>query len=169
MKSPNKSNKKTTVFRVFILLIVIFFVYRTMNGSVPEKPPENASTTEYLSSAFKAYRAENYKTAIAYYTKVISSNPKTADLLEAYQMRGKCYGYSKQFEQSLTDFKEAARIDPQSASNQTNLGHAYYDLGQYSEALRCYDEALRIDPGHGSAKFQREETLKQIERLRGRS
>ncbi|MBX9877518.1 MAG: tetratricopeptide repeat protein [Candidatus Obscuribacterales bacterium] len=47
--------------------------------------------------------------------------------------------------------------------------HAYYDLGQYSEALRCYDVALRIDPRHGSAKFQREETLKQIERLRGRS
>jgi len=61
-------------------------------------------------------------------------------------------------------YREAIRLDPQSAVAHNNLGRAYEGLGRAEDAERLFARALRIDPEHKRALAN----LERLLRLRSR-
>ena len=49
------------------------------------------------------------------------------------------------------EFQEAARLRPEDADVQTNLGILLATRGDLPAAIRAFEAALRLDPNHGSA------------------
>lgn len=52
------------------------------------------------------------------------------------------------YDEAITAYRKAIRIDPSSADAHNRLGAVYAQLGRWSEAVREGEETLRIDPNH---------------------
>jgi len=59
------------------------------------------------------------------------------------------------FEEAITDYDEAIRLDPQLALAYYNRGVAYQSMGQPQRAIQDYDEAIRLDPQYAPAYVNR--------------
>ena len=57
------------------------------------------------------------------------------------------------FDESVAEFDEAIRLDPQHAGAYMGRGFSHADLGQFQRAIQDYDEAIRLDlrPGNWQA------------------
>jgi tetratricopeptide (TPR) repeat protein len=53
--------------------------------------------------------------------------------------------------QAVAHFRESARLQPQSAAAQYNLGTALMQLGDHDAAIRHFEHALQLDPGYVAA------------------
>lgn len=53
--------------------------------------------------------------------------------------------------QAVAHFRESARLQPQSAAAQYNLGTTLLQLGDHEAAIRHLEHALRLDPGYARA------------------
>ncbi|MBM3773265.1 MAG: tetratricopeptide repeat protein [Acidimicrobiia bacterium] len=53
--------------------------------------------------------------------------------------------------EAVAHFRESARLRPESAAAQYNLGTTLTQLGDYEEAIRHLEHALRLDPGYVAA------------------
>jgi len=51
-----------------------------------------------------------------------------------------------QYEEAVTQYSEALRLDPNLAKAHNNLGNAFLAQGKYEEAVNQYNEALRLNP-----------------------
>lgn len=47
---------------------------------------------------------------------------------------------------NLPALEEMSQKDPQNAEYKTEIGNAYYDMGQYSKAIDAYQESLKLRP-----------------------
>lgn len=65
---------------------------------------------------------------------------------------------------ALAEFREAIRLQPDSAEAQANTGIALERLGRPVEAEGCYREALRLDPGLAAAWYDLGQLLLQSRR-----
>ena len=52
-----------------------------------------------------------------------------------------------EFEKSLKDFKNAAKLNPQLFQAYNGMGYAYRKTGDYAKALEMYDQAIKMAPG----------------------
>jgi tetratricopeptide (TPR) repeat protein len=52
-----------------------------------------------------------------------------------------------EFEKSLKDFKNAAKLNPQLFQAYNGMGYAYRKTGDYAQALAMYDQAIKMAPG----------------------
>jgi Flp pilus assembly protein TadD len=59
---------------------------------------------------------------------------------------GIAYGNFKQYEQAISAFREAVRIEPEKASVWYNLGEAYSRYGQQDKVLEIYQTLHKLDP-----------------------
>ena len=66
--------------------------------------------------------------------------------------------------EAVAHFRESARLQPESASAQYNLGTTLTQMGDYEEAIHCLEHALRLDPGYVRAR----NSLGAALRLQGR-
>jgi cytochrome c-type biogenesis protein CcmH/NrfG len=48
--------------------------------------------------------------------------------------------------QQLTALLQATRTTPDNVKAWTQLGHLYFDTGQYEKAIQAYDKSLELDP-----------------------
>ena len=55
----------------------------------------------------------------------------------------------KKYEEAITYFNEAIKLDPNNGLYWGNKGFALYLLKKYVEAITCYDEAIKLDPNNG--------------------
>jgi len=52
-----------------------------------------------------------------------------------------------EYEKSLKDFKNAAKLNPQLFQAYNGMGYAYRKTGDYAKALEMYDQAIKMAPG----------------------
>ncbi len=93
-----------------------------------------------------------------------SSTPRRVDEAQAQALRaaaekspsdpaprielGSLYFDAERFADAVTWYQEALKINPKSADVSTDLGVAFYYLGQPDRALQQFDDSLKIDPKH---------------------
>lgn len=84
--------------------------------------------------------------------------PETvSDIIE----RGNYYFSNKMYQEAISEFTEAIRLDPGNANTYSNLGNVYDSMGNYDMAVTFFLEALKLNPdldeahsGFGSVYFQ---------------
>ncbi len=52
----------------------------------------------------------------------------------------------------LTELEKMSEGDPGNADYKTQIGNAYYDLGQYQKAAEAYEASLRLRPGDAAVE-----------------
>ncbi len=61
----------------------------------------------------------------------------------------------ERYQEALSAFNEAIRLDPQDALAYNGKANALHYLRQYQEALSAFNEAIRLDPQEISAHFNK--------------
>ncbi len=82
-----------------------------------------------------------------------SSPQKQTELgdAEAYCNRGVVYAKKGQYDQAISDFTRALKINPKLADAYNNWGAAYAEKGQYDQAISDCTKALEINPNFAEA------------------
>jgi len=70
----------------------------------------------------------------------------------------------ERYQEALSAFNEAIRLDPQEISAHFNKGNLLYDRGQYKEAIQEYDIALRLNPQDPNIAQNRNLALKKLKK-----
>ena len=88
-------------------------------------------------------RFKNYDSAIFYYNRSITVNPKYALSLRniAY-----VYGELHQDDKALEIYKHAIDIDSTDENTWNSIGYFYYTKKNYTDAIRCFKKAIAINP-----------------------
>ncbi len=68
------------------------------------------------------------------------------------------------YEEALTAYEQAIRLDPNDAAAHINKGNALRNLKRYKEALSAYDQAIRLNPNYAAAYYNKGVTLRSLKR-----
>lgn len=117
------------------------------NTSVEVSPEDKAQAEKFKNEGNSHLHAENYKEAIACYTRAISLDPKNAVY---YCNRAAAFTKMSNHYSAIEDCKTALRIDPDYSKAYSRLGLAYSCLNQNREALESYKKALELEPQNES-------------------
>ena len=105
-----------------------------------------------LSANFKKaeakFRAQEYTSAIEYYTKDLTDNPEN---LNAYYRRGFTYGMLGNHKAAIRDYSIIVRKDPDYVWAYISRGSSRNKLKLYEEALLDFDKAIELDPKNQEA------------------
>src|SRR5260221_233577 len=72
----------------------------------------------------------------------------------------------KQYEEALTAYEQAVRLDPNDADAYNGKGISLYNLRRYEEALTAYDQAIHLDPNDAVAYHNKGFALEQLGKQR---
>jgi tetratricopeptide (TPR) repeat protein len=86
---------------------------------------------------------EEPELAVAYFTEAIGAEQEFA---QAYNLRGRCLKYLRDFKAALADFRKAVQINPDFGEAWRNIGNAYLYLGNYEEMIPAFDRAVDLMP-----------------------
>jgi tetratricopeptide (TPR) repeat protein len=86
--------------------------------------------------------------------EAIRLDPNLADAYFWSLKAGALYKQGK-YNEAITAYDEAIRLDPNRALVWNNKGTALSELGKYDEAIEAYDEAIRLDPNLAIARNSR--------------
>ncbi|HPI79980.1 MAG TPA: tetratricopeptide repeat protein, partial [Cyclobacteriaceae bacterium] len=75
--------------------------------------------------------------------------------LQKFLAKGNIEGKNKNYDQGISYYQEAIRIDPCFTEGLNNLGTAYYKQDKYSQALKYYQDAIQCDPDFMPAFYNR--------------
>ncbi|MDR1137240.1 MAG: tetratricopeptide repeat protein [Synergistaceae bacterium] len=91
------------------------------------------------------YDVREYKVALAYFQKVIESEPENG---EAWDFAGWCHRYNGDWASALNAFAKAKELLPGELSKWVNVGEgeAYYGAGVYEKAVNAFAEAISLAP-----------------------
>jgi tetratricopeptide (TPR) repeat protein len=70
----------------------------------------------------------------------------------------------KRYEEALTAYEQAIRLDPNYALAYYNRGIALNELKRYEEALSAYEQAIRLNPNHADAYHGKGKDLNDLKR-----
>ncbi len=83
----------------------------------------------------KHFEGKNYERAAHYFSKIIRSGARYADVLN---MLGVIYHIDGKFNNAIESFEEALKINPNYTEANLNLAVLYNDLGEYKKAKGLY-------------------------------
>lgn len=114
----------------------------TAKGSQPK------DAKDYYNQGLARQNQEDFKGAIADFSKAIEFNPNYAD---AYYARG--YGYKKleNKEKAIADYSKVIAINPKGTVAYLGRAIAYYDQGKRKEAKADYDRAIELNSNYADA------------------
>jgi tetratricopeptide (TPR) repeat protein len=113
----------------------------------------------YAWIASQYYKQKQYDSAVAYYTKVITIDPKSAS---AYINRGYAYFQLQQKSLGVADLEKSAALDPKGIPARIYLMVTYWQDKQYDQAYDLAKAVLELDPTNEQAKAIR----KNVEAIR---
>ena len=76
---------------------------------------------------------------------------RTLSEAEERHANGVALGEQARWQEAISEFDEASRLDPQYAPAYLYRGGAYFRLGQFERAIQDYDEAVRLNPRFAEA------------------
>jgi len=88
----------------------------------------------------------NYAKAIEYYSLDIDKSPSYS----AYYNRGSAYSNLEKFNDAISDFTQAIKLEPDSAKAYYQRGCTYDNLKRYNESVKDYTEAIQLNPDFDS-------------------
>lgn len=92
----------------------------------------------YYDLGKKAYEDKKTDSALVYLENVIKEKQTFADV---YNMLGLLYYSKSRFEDAITAFKQALRLNPNYTEAGLNLTIVYNELGRYGESAGVYEKA----------------------------
>jgi len=125
-----KHNKVTTSFLLIVLLGVI-------------------GTLSFLTYQ----RCGVWKDNIILWSDVLKKYPTNVPI--AYNNRGNAYDDKEEYNQAISDYNQALKIEPDYADAYFNRGNTYYKKGEYEQALSDYNQVLNIDPNYAKVYTNR--------------
>jgi len=87
--------------------------------------------------------------AIAACTRAIEASARNKSLAMLYFNRGIEWNAKKNFDNAISDYSEAIKINPEYREAFNNRGNAYRNKRDYDLAIADYDSAIRIMPKRG--------------------
>ncbi|MGI4827086.1 MAG: tetratricopeptide repeat protein [Janthinobacterium lividum] len=102
------------------------------------------SALDFRSIAFDYVLLNDYTDADTWMTRSAQDNPKDG---ETWYAIGRIKYTENRFAESITSFKKALQLMPQSVKAEDNLGLAYEGLNQPDEAIAAYQQALAWQAG----------------------
>jgi tetratricopeptide (TPR) repeat protein len=91
------------------------------------------------------YDVREYKFALAYFQKVIESEPENG---KAWDFAGWCHRYNGDWESALAAFARARELLPREDAKWVHVGEGevYYGAGVYDKAVDAFAEAISLAP-----------------------
>ncbi len=94
---------------------------------------------------------KQYDEALKVFRSVIELQPAAEALVSAHDEIGSTYWEMGQFQDAVSAYKTALRIDPNDVDAHRELGLSYYRLSQYPNALAEVQQAIRLNPKNASS------------------
>lgn len=99
---------------------------------------------KYHEIAQQYYDADNFDTALIYYSKIINLN--SSDCL-SLKRRGKCYINLGLYIKAITDIEKVIKLDCEKLADAYNdIGFSLGNLEEYEKAIPYFNKAITIDP-----------------------
>jgi tetratricopeptide (TPR) repeat protein len=137
-----RSMQTTTFTIVFLLFAFGMGCDRPREQVRPTVVPAHQATTEQQLPYYYGL-IEEYKT-------ILAEDPNNLAGLIAL---AHAYAGSNQWDNAITLYEHAVRIDPHDADLHTDLGIAYRNVGQVDRALGEFRKAVDNNPMHQNARF----------------
>lgn len=93
-----------------------------------------------MESASKLFQATQYQASDKLYSSVIEIQPSA----RAFGNRSACRAKLGQFEEALSDAREALKLEPGNVKMLGRCGSALHGLKRYTEALDMYNQTLKL-------------------------
>ena len=113
-------------------------------SSVPAPPPGGGSSLPSMSPEERAVEAYKNGDEHRVKGKKLEEEAATKKGSDADKTSAKA---KSEYEKSLKDFKNAAKLNPQLFQAYNGMGYAYRKTGDYAKALEMYDQAIKMAPG----------------------
>jgi tetratricopeptide (TPR) repeat protein len=142
--SPNKLlGSKSHWLKVAVILLVAAIGAGVWFGAkyLPRKTVDNSAVL--MTQAKDCLDAKNFDCAIDSYTKLIVSQPQSA---EAYYSRGRAYNKKGDFDRGINDFNKAIELQPAYAEAYTYRGAANAVLRKFDDAIKDLTKAIEVNP-----------------------
>ena len=98
----------------------------------------------------------NPEAAITACTHIIDAKTGTPrELAIIYVRRGNAYNAKRNYDQAITDYSAAIKLDPKDKDAYVDRGDAYQAQGDHDKAIADENEAIRLDPKYKSAYVDR--------------
>jgi tetratricopeptide (TPR) repeat protein len=96
--------------------------------------------------------------------KIIKDLLFTRKTKEEWNKEGNTLYKLKRYEEALTAYEQAIRLDPNLAYVYNNKGKTLNELKRYEEALTAYKQAIRLDPNLAYVYNNKGKTLNELKR-----
>jgi Flp pilus assembly protein TadD len=111
----------------------------------PKEKPENPNVV----AGRKAIDANDFKAAVAHFTKAVQEIPNDAD---AQSMLGYSYRKLGTFDKSMEHYQKALKIDPNHRYAREYLGELYLDMNQPANAEKQLQALKKACPFFGKCE-----------------
>ena len=118
---------------------------------------DNTEVTQLMGDGVEAMNSEDYKTAIADFTKITQLAPAFA---EGWNKRATVLWMVGDYQGSLADVDKTLRLEPRHFGALSGLGMINADLDREEDAIAAFERVLAIDPNMPGV-VERIEELKQ--------
>lgn len=119
-----------------------------MTSSAPAMPPGPGTNAEPTPEQLRRM-AETQAGPVLEQLKTRPQDPKL--LAEA----GNIYYDAQQYRQAIDYYSRALQVEPHNPNIRTDMGTAYFYLGDADRALKEFDASLKDDPRHGQTMFNK--------------
>ena len=123
-----------------------------MTSSCNQTTQTRETAEQYFNSGFDKFNLEDYKGAIADYTKAIKLNPKYAP---AYHNRAEAKFNLEDYKGAMEDVNKAINFNPKYAPAYHNRAKFKTKFEDYKGAIEDYTTAIKLDPEYAEAYFNR--------------
>jgi tetratricopeptide (TPR) repeat protein len=131
------------------------------SSSTPaDGPPRNAPKRSGVQTPYEQTAQDAYGMGYAFIERATRFDHDAVEASDQRAYREAVRGAAEAYEEALSAFSEAVRLEPGMYEAHTYIGYAHRKLARHDRALAAYDTALRLKPDYARAiEYQAEAYL----------